>query len=211
MIVTVDILRAAGLTDGQILRVVELAEQANAPSPGAERTRRWRERKASQTSHVTPNVTPSQSSQNALSSSSSLEGEVNKEKKQERAKKSGALLPADWQPNAQHLQEGRELGQSYAWVAEQAKDMRLWALANANRAVARKLDWNATFSGWIRRASKQARSPPRGRGDGYAGVLEELRNGQPDNTDDGQDADQARTIEHDADLFRSSGVAPGRR
>ena len=35
--------------------------------------------------------------------------------------------------------------------------MRLWAFANANRAVARKADWSATFKGWMRREVEKRR------------------------------------------------------
>jgi hypothetical protein len=37
-------------------------------------------------------------------------------------------------------------------VDNHATEMRLWAEANAHRPVARKVDWNKTFSGWLRRA-----------------------------------------------------------
>jgi hypothetical protein len=36
-------------------------------------------------------------------------------------------------------------------IDAKADEMRLWARANGHRAVARKLDWDATFTGWIRR------------------------------------------------------------
>jgi|SRR5215468_11313034 len=63
----------------------------------------------------------------------------------------GTRLPEDWQPNERHFIEGRTLGHSHEGVLASAHDMRLWADANAHRPVARKLDWDKTFSGWLRR------------------------------------------------------------
>lgn len=70
----------------------------------------------------------------------------------------GCALPADWQPSAKHFR----LGYNRGFVEQQAEAMREWAGANRNRAVARKADWDLTFTGWLRRESgKPQRAPPR--------------------------------------------------
>lgn len=70
----------------------------------------------------------------------------------------GRTLPDDWEPTEKHRAEAERLGRDPEWLERQAEAMRLWATGNANRAVARKADWNATFLGWIRR--EHERSPP---------------------------------------------------
>ena len=70
--------------------------------------------------------------------------------KKERKKGSGAL-PVDWKPSPDELAYGAELGLTEAAMNGMAEDMRLWARANANRAVGRKADWSSTFKGWMRR------------------------------------------------------------
>src|SRR5215468_9855766 len=56
----------------------------------------------------------------------------------------GTRLSEDWQPNEQHFIEGSSLGYCRGDIIGAALDMRLWAEANANRPIARKLDWNKT-------------------------------------------------------------------
>lgn len=63
----------------------------------------------------------------------------------------GTSLPGDWQPTATDFDYGSGLDLSERQVSSMAEDMRLWARANANRAVGRKADWTATFRGWMRR------------------------------------------------------------
>lgn len=63
----------------------------------------------------------------------------------------GTALPGDWQPTASHVEYGAGQGLTAEEVAKAGEDMRLWAAANANRAVGRKADWDATFKGWLRR------------------------------------------------------------
>jgi hypothetical protein len=62
-------------------------------------------------------------------------------------------LPADWVPTPDHFAAGAALGFNASQVIGQAEDMRLWAKAHG----ARKVDWDAAFSVWLRR---NARSPP---------------------------------------------------
>ncbi|MFG1299470.1 hypothetical protein V5F49_06705 [Xanthobacter sp. V3C-3] len=78
----------------------------------------------------------------------------------------GRSLPDDWKPSDKHLQEAGRLGRNAEWVSRQAEAMRTWAMANRNRQVARKADWDLTFLGWMRREHEkgqpaQARMPSR--------------------------------------------------
>lgn len=74
----------------------------------------------------------------------------------------GRALPADWQPTEADFAYGAELGFSREQVASEAEDMRLWAQANRNRAVARKANWTQAFQGWLRREAKKAKQPNSG-------------------------------------------------
>src|ERR1035437_6872527 len=76
-----------------------------------------------------------------LSSSLLAESQQHSEevrKKKERApKKIAMLLPDDWQPSPMH--------------GGKAKDMRIWAQSNG----VRKVNWDATFHGFLRRAASE--------------------------------------------------------
>lgn len=87
-----------------------------------------------------------------------------KTEKKERAKPSrGELLPPDAKPSAEHYAFGVDNGFNRDWVDQQFEDMRIWARTNEHRAVARKSDWNLTFTGWLRRSAGDAK----GRGNGH--------------------------------------------
>jgi len=99
-----------------------------------------------------------------LSTSTSLLEEEKKEREKEREsrekererenKRCGSRIPPDWKPTDRHYREGSKLGYQREQVDGFAETMRLWAEANAHRPVARKLDWDKTFSGWMRRQPK---------------------------------------------------------
>lgn len=72
-------------------------------------------------------------------------------KKEEKKDSRGSRLSADWKPNSDHYALGSRLGFETSQVDSYALDMRLWAEANAHRPIARKLDWDKTFAGWLRR------------------------------------------------------------
>lgn len=74
----------------------------------------------------------------------------------------GTKLPTDWRPKNHHLERAKALGKSRNWLLAEAEEMRNWALANANRSVARKADWDLTFTTWITRAA--GRPAPRNNG-----------------------------------------------
>ena len=179
--ITIAILREAGLSDAQILRILEL-EQSSI-SPGAERTRRWRERHRCDERHrdvtvtdVTPvtghleahkpdkqktiqdvgilTVTRGAQSQSVLSF---LRREVRKEKKKERASQRGTRLSADWQPS--------DLDWQYALntIGEPAAKLNLekfrnyWPGLPGQRGT--KLDWSGTWRNWVLRVAEQNSAP----------------------------------------------------
>ena len=85
------------------------------------------------------------------------------ETKPENPKRSsGSALPADWSPSEDLFAYGATLGLSRDQSAEILERMRLWAVGNKNRAVARKADWTSTMQGALRRdaAKFQARAGP---------------------------------------------------
>lgn len=67
-----------------------------------------------------------------------------------RPKKVGCLCPDDWKPKASHFDLAKALGRSPAWVSEQAERMRNWSHANAHEPKARKANWDAALSNWLR-------------------------------------------------------------
>lgn len=73
----------------------------------------------------------------------------------------GSRIPADWSPTDDDVAYGEKLHLTREEVLRLGEDMRLWAVANCNRAVARKDNWTLTFYGWMRReASKVIRQNP---------------------------------------------------
>ncbi len=123
-------------------------------SSGAERTARYRDRKASQS--VTcdggemGDDPPPKSSQSVTKRHNVTSAISILESKKER-KSAGRSLCDDWKPDETDHEYGRQLGLTRREVEGVAEDMRLWARANANRAIGRKADWRATFRGWMRR------------------------------------------------------------
>jgi hypothetical protein len=93
-------------------------------------------------------------------------------------KSTGRTLPKDWVPSESLFAYGRQQSLTDGQTAEILENMRLWAHSNANRAIARKADWDGTMQGAIRRdaAKFKARASPQrsnGRG-GAAHMLEDL-------------------------------------
>lgn len=93
---------------------------------------------------------------------------------QAEKRKSGTCLPEDWSPPEELFSYGSGLGLNRQQTASILEDMRIWAVANRNRAVARKADWNLTAKGFIRRdvAKFNARAGP-SRGGGWAAMAME--------------------------------------
>ncbi len=63
----------------------------------------------------------------------------------------GTRLPDNWQPSEGDVLYGIGLGFVTSQVHDIAEDLRLWAAANGNRQIARKLCWSAAFKSWMRR------------------------------------------------------------
>jgi hypothetical protein len=143
------------------VRTAELAAQSG-KSGGipvdttAEKRRAYdRERKANlrKSGGKSGGIPPEQKNALSSSESSSIQNSEAKEERKEEAKprQRGHVLPDDWQPKRNHYDEAEAAGRSFRDVDAKADEMRLWARANGHRAVARKLDWDATFTGWMRR------------------------------------------------------------
>jgi hypothetical protein len=102
---------------------------------------------------------------------SSLEEERKKESGHPKnGRSTGHRLPLDWQPQQREIEEAHRLGFTEQEVGGIAQEMRIWAGANANRAVARKADWDLTFLGWVRRSADKRPPKPKWRS-GIEGVL----------------------------------------
>lgn len=76
---------------------------------------------------------------------------LREDSKKEKRSSCATRCPPDWKPNDRHYELGHQRGFSREQVDGHAEDMRLWADANAHRPIARKLDWNKAFAGWLRR------------------------------------------------------------
>jgi hypothetical protein len=156
---------ASGLTPDQLALVMELAISSGVrkPSSGAERTRRWRETKASQNVTVTSpqevksnhhnvtgnvterhgDVTPNPASISILSSS---EIEDKKERKKERGR--GTRLPHNWVPNQINI----NFAVSHNWQdgligVEGLKFRNFWTSKTGQGAT--KLNWDRTWENWV--------------------------------------------------------------
>jgi len=125
----------------------------------------------------------------------------------------GSRLHENWVPSTDDVAYGRSLGLSEQAINGCAEDMRLWAGANANRAVARKLDWSKAFKGWLRRTA--ARQPwlkppdhpllPFGKKPVDNPVLQ---NEPAPISDEMRDKVQAKMVELGAYLRRASKISP---
>ena len=83
----------------------------------------------------------------------------------------GQALPADWSPSNGDRDYGhRLLHLTDSQIDAFAEDMKLWAGANANRAVARKADWSMAFKGWMRREAAKQQGATNGHRNGSAGA-----------------------------------------
>lgn len=120
----------------------------------AERRRaydRERKRKAKDSGGIPVEIPRNSETPLTSSSSPQSENSQKEENKKERAAKKGGTLPVEWQPSQVHFEQGADLRLKLDEINGMAADMRLWAGANANRAVARKSNWDLAFSAWMRR------------------------------------------------------------
>jgi len=155
---------SGGNPPDMIVLAIRTAEQnainSRLEDPTAARRRAWdRENKRAKRA-VCPPDNDKTLSLSSLPSSSLNKKERKEERKKER--KSGNVCPPDFHPTSEHYVIGQTLNASRRQVDSMADDMRSWSAANANRAVARKADWNLTFTGWMKRTMK-----PTGGGNGH--------------------------------------------
>lgn len=175
----IDRMIAAGLSPGEagaIAAEIYAAGVASASTrtAGAERTRRWRENKPSQsdgkrhqtshgdaTSQASPNVTnrhkPSQCDADTVLY---RDTKIKNSKKQnsERASR-GTRIDPQWSPSSLDLQAASDEGLSAPEIDREALRFRdYWAGRAGSGGV--KLDWPATWRNWVRSTSeKLGRSP----------------------------------------------------
>jgi len=74
-------------------------------------------------------------------------------KKEKKVRAAKAALSADWTPSDSHFEAAAKLGISRKAVEWKAEDLRLWALSSGEL----KLNWDATFHGFLRRDADKLR------------------------------------------------------
>jgi hypothetical protein len=150
---------------------------ASVRSSGAERTRRWRENKASQnvtnrhqTSHgdavgessqtVTERHKASQCDANAVSP---IDTKIKNSKRQNSDRASrGTRLTSDWSPCEADRVSAKAEGLSAAEIDREAVRFRDYWISRAGSGGV-KLDWSATWRNWVRTsAEKLGRQPQNG-------------------------------------------------
>lgn len=161
------------------VRAAELhAQSVGSADSAAARRRAWdRERKRKNPSGISTGKQVGDEERTLLLTNSPPEKtiQVKKDRTSEeivegqKKRSRGTPLPDDWQPSSHHFDQAVALHLSQPQVLGMAEDMRLWAKGNSNRQIARKADWEATFSGWMRRESKKANGNGQHRqgGDGH--------------------------------------------
>jgi hypothetical protein len=86
--------------------------------------------------------------QNTNSALTYLEEDKDIKKVSKRARKANSTpLPVDWKPNESHTEAAAKMSIPKTAVDAKAEDMRLWAQSSG----ALKVDWDATFHGFLRR------------------------------------------------------------
>lgn len=166
---------ASGLTADQIALVTELAVVAASGNSGgipvdktAEKRRAYDRERKSKSRDSGGSPVEFRGIPESASSLKKEKEEADREKSggQTERRKQGRALTDDWRPSEGHYAEGAALRRTRDQVDAKADEMRLWAKANGHRAVARKLDWDATFLGWMRRdwGKPNGAGPPPRRG-----------------------------------------------
>ena len=116
-------------------------------SSGAERQRRYRERKLNEVSAEESDVTERHVTSPASASASASDSASDSEKKQKR-KRPSVPIPDSWAPEAKHQDNESILREAYMF--------RNHALANDRRCV----DWNRAFDNWLVKAKGFASKQP---------------------------------------------------
>jgi hypothetical protein len=186
--ITVATLRAAGLSDSAIVKVLEIEQkERNAARREQNRINKQNQRARQ---HVSADVADCADTVNALSLEVSKKESFSEERKKDSKKDiaRGSFCPSDFQATEGHYRLGEALSLSHQQVDDTARAMVEWSVSNRNRAVARKADWSLTFNGWLRRNSsaKQTADP------------------QPPMTEAGRELAR-KTREYEAELERRKG------
>lgn len=147
---------------------------ASVRSSGAERTRRWRNNKASQTvtkrhavtpdidgGETSPNVTerhkPSQSDATTVSP---IDTKIKNSKRQNSERSSrGTRLAPDWVPTDVDKSAAKQEGLSEFEISKEALRFRDYWIGRAGSGGV-KLDWSATWRNWIRTAAEKLGRTP---------------------------------------------------
>jgi hypothetical protein len=182
--IDVGVLRAAGLTDAQIVCVFEAHQKREAEKALVTRARkarnkrdqRAREQAMNDVTDVT-DVTGDAGDTGDASISSLTESNL-ESKKEKKERKQPATIPSDWQPSPRTIAVALGYGFTESQILETAEDLRLWAQSNAHRPVARKSDWDATLLTWLRKKRKERDEADRNRKPDMADTLGRLKDAE---------------------------------
>jgi hypothetical protein len=148
---------------------------ASVRSPGAERTRRWRQKQASQsdgkrhqTSQSDANAETSQTvterhkpSQCDVTAVSPIDTKIKNSKRQNSDRASrGTRLESDWRPCEADRLSARNEGFSEVEIDREAVRFRDYWISRAG-AGGVKLDWSATWRNWVRTSAEKLGKTPR--------------------------------------------------
>jgi hypothetical protein len=180
MEISIATLRAAGLTEAQVLRVVELAErERKAQARDLSRIRQRNHRSRNDVTRDKRDIAngheitrQNQSSRNDVTRdsvtnghsfflTSSLESPLTESQHSKngvsgRARRGSRLSP-DWNPDFEDLAFARNFLDPSRIASEAARFRDYWLARAGPQAV--KLDWPATWRNWIRRVTEQRQSP----------------------------------------------------
>lgn len=85
---------------------------------------------------------------------------IKKEELNSSSKKTGSRLTAAWSPSEKEIAFAADLGMSPAAILREADQFRDYWISKTGKD-ATKLDWEATWRGWVRRAHSRTTAPPK--------------------------------------------------
>jgi hypothetical protein len=149
---------------------------ASVRSPGAERTRRWREKQASQSDglrhqtsrcdgeiEASPNVTKRhQTSQSDADTVPPIDTKINNSKRQNSDRASrGTRIDPDWKASEEDRAVARQEGFSDSEIDREALRFRDFWIGKAGSGGV-KLDWASTWRNWVRTSADRLGKRPVG-------------------------------------------------